>query len=87
MGITEMTAHCEVHGFQYFEDGGCPHCQREAELRVQRAELLEACEEAEWGGLDVYGPMCPVCGGLMAEGHRANCNLKAAIDKAKGQDG
>jgi len=49
----------------------------------QRDNLLAACEKAEWGGFDVYGPMCPVCGGLMAEGHRDNCKLGAAITRAR----
>jgi len=73
-----------VSGYWYYADELTPVVSYE-ELEAQRDELLGACGKAEWGGFDVYGPMCPVCGGLMAEGHRDNCILKAAIVKARGE--
>jgi len=54
------------------------------QLKEQRDELLEACKIAEWGGLDIYGQYCPVCGHWKDEGHAEDCKLQAAIAKCKG---
>ena len=57
-----------------------------AALIAAAPDMLELLEQLEWAGCDYLGnPICPKCEQRKTAGHYTDCDLAAAIKKAKGQ--
>ncbi len=57
-----------------------------AALIVAAPDMLKVLEQLEWDGYDYLGnPTCPACAQRQTVGHYPDCELSAAIKKAKGQ--
>ncbi|MCP4410905.1 MAG: hypothetical protein GY807_24830 [Gammaproteobacteria bacterium] len=67
-------------------NAACTVTEKRNRLYHAASDLLEACEEVEWGAETESGNhYCPWCGYTQDSGHDKDCKLAAAIAKAKGQ--
>jgi len=46
-------------------------------------DLLAALKTVEWRGSQEFGDVCPCCRGMSVGGHKTDCQLAAALAKAK----
>jgi len=56
-----------------------------ARLIASAPDLLAALKTVEWRGSQEFGDVCPCCRGMSVGGHKTDCQLAAALQKAKGE--
>ena len=76
---------CELSGPNGYTETMARH-EANARLIAAAPDMLKVLEQLEWDGYDYLGnPTCPACAQRQTVGHYPDCELSAAIKKAKGQ--